>query len=89
MWRRDRLAVIAAFGLLALAPAAGFGQAAPATPPAGDSAPNAAPAAPDATEGGPLPRVLPTPPDVLPPAEFGPGIGGRDCESERAPGIGV
>jgi hypothetical protein len=28
-------------------------------------------------------------PDVLPPSDFGPGMGGRDCEHERSPGIGV
>jgi hypothetical protein len=88
MGRRGRLAVIAAFGLLALAPAAGFGQAGPAAPPAGEAAPDTAPVAP-APEGGPLPRVLPAPPGVLPLGEFGPGIGGRDCESEQSPGTGV
>ena len=87
MWLRGKIAVLAAFVALTLAPAAGYGQAGPTPPPPRETAPDAGTVAPDVPEGRPRPRVLPVPPDVLPPAV--PGMGGRDCESERAPGIGV
>jgi hypothetical protein len=37
MWLRGKTAVFAALGVLALVPAAGFGQAGPAAPPAGET----------------------------------------------------
>jgi hypothetical protein len=82
-----RLLAIAAVAMLALAPGAGFAQAEPAVPPVGEAAPDAGTATPQTPEQAPLPRVLPTPPIVLPPA--GPSIGGRDCESERSPSVGT
>jgi hypothetical protein len=93
----ERTAVAAAFMAFCVAPAASFGQAGPAAPPAGEAAPDAGTGEPGAPEDGPparvvpLPpaRVVPLPPDVLPPGDFGPGMGGRDCEHERSPGIGV
>jgi hypothetical protein len=85
MWLRGKTAVFAALGVLALVPAAGFGQAGPAAPPAGETAPDAGIARPEVPEASPLPPVIPVPPNAAP----GMGMGGRDCESERAPGIGV
>ena len=82
-----RLSALAAVGMLVLAPGAGFAQEEPAVPPTGEAAPDAGTATPEAPERAPLPRVLPTPPIVLPPA--GPSIGGRDCESERSPSVGT
>ena len=89
MWLLGRIALISTFGVLALAPGQGFGQAGPTAPPAGEIAPDAGTVAPDAPEGGPLPPVLPMAPDVSPPTNFGPTMGGRDCEHERSPGTGV
>jgi hypothetical protein len=82
---RGKAAVLAVFGVLALMPAAGFGQAGPTTPPAGEALPDAGTVGPDVPEGRPTPPVLSVPPGVPP----GMGLGGRDCESERAPGVGV
>jgi hypothetical protein len=85
MWLRGKTAVFAAFGLLALTPTAGLGQARPTAPPAGEAAPDAGNARPEAPEPNPLPPVMPRSPNAAPDM----GMGGRDCESERAPGIGV
>ena len=87
MWLRAKIAVLAAFVALTLAPTAGYGQAGSTAPLPRETAPDAGTVEPDVPEGRPRPRVLPLPPDVSPPAV--PGMGGRDCESERAPGIGV
>ncbi len=76
---------LAVFGALTLAPAAGFGQEGPAAPPAGEAAPDTGTVGPNDPEGRPPPPV-PSAPPVVPP---GMGLGGRDCESERAPGVGV
>ena len=85
MWLRGKTAVFAALGVLALVPAAGFGQVGPAAPPAGETAPDAGNARPEVPDANPLPPVIPVPPNAAP----GMGMGGRDCESERSPGIGV
>ena len=85
----ERTAVAAAIVALCLTPAASFGQAGPVAPPAGEAAPDAGTGDPGAPEDGPPARIIPLPPDVLPPGDFGPGMGGRDCEHERSPGIGV
>jgi hypothetical protein len=90
MGMRARTAVLAAIAALAVAPAAGYGQAAPAAPPAGEEQrPEAGGADPGVPAETPPARIIPLPPDVLPGGEAGPGRGGRDCEHERSPGIGV
>ena len=85
----EKTAVAAAIAALCLAPAASFGQAGPGAPPAGEAAPNTGAGDPGVPEGPPPAPVLPVPPRVLPRGEFSPGMGGRDCEHERSPGIGV
>ena len=85
----ERTAVAVALAALCVAPVASFGQAGPTAPPAGEAAPDAGTGGPGASDGGPPARVIPLPPDVPPRGEFGPGMGGRDCEHERSPGIGV
>jgi hypothetical protein len=80
----ERAAAAAAIAALCVAPAASFGQTAPAAPPAGQAAPDTG------TPGGQPPvRILPLPPDVLPRGGSGPGMGGGDCEHERSPATGV
>jgi hypothetical protein len=76
-----RMAALVAVGAVCITPAAAFAQAAP-TPPAGEQPPGAPGA-------GPLPPVPPAPPDAPPRTDSIPGAGGRDCEHERSPGIGV
>lgn len=83
-----RTVVFAVIGTLTLAPAAGFGQAVPARPPAGKDAPDVE-ANPVLPEGRALPPGLPVPPGVLPGTDSGPGMRGRNCEHERAPAIGA
>ena len=85
MWLRGKTAVFAALGVLALVPAAGPTWPKPAAPPAGETAPDAGNARPEVPEPNPLPPVISAPPNAAP----GMGMGGRDCESERSPGIGV
>jgi len=85
----EKMAVAAGIAAFCVAPAASFGQAGPAAPPTVEQGPDAGAGDPAAPESRPLPRVLPTPPGVQPPTDFGPSMGGRDCEHERAPGIGV
>jgi hypothetical protein len=80
---------MAAAAALWLAPIAGFGQEKPAAPPAGQAAPDPGGGIPSDPGAQPRPPVLPAPPVVPPPGNFGPGLGGRDCEHERAPGTGV
>lgn len=82
VWLRGKAAVLAAFGALSLTAAPGFGQEEPTTPPPRPDAGTVTPVVPD---GGPTPPVLSLPPGNAP----GMGLGGRDCESERAPGVGV
>jgi len=74
--------------VVAMAPAAGFGQAGPAVPPA-EQGPDAGGGGPAQPEGQPPVPGPPLPPDALPGPDFAPGMGGRDCEHERSPGIGV
>ena len=84
-----RAAVLAAIGVLGMAPAASFGQAAPAAPPAAAPGPDAGAGDPAVPEGQPPAPVLPVPPRALPRSDPAPGMGGRDCEHERSPGTGV
>ena len=84
-----RTAVLVAIGVICVAPAASFGQAGAAPPPAQEQAPDPGAGDPGVPEEGPPARIIPLPPDVLPRPDFAPGMGGRDCEHERSPGIGV
>jgi hypothetical protein len=83
----ERTAVLAAI-VLGMAPAAGFGQAGPAVPPV-EQGPDAGSGGPAVPEGQAPAPVYPLPPDVLPSPDAPLGTGGRDCEHERSPGIGV
>ena len=82
MWLRGE-DVVAALGVLALVPAAGFGRRGPRRrrPGSRADAGNARPEVPRQTRFRLSFRCLRTP--------HGMGMGGRDCESERSPGIGV
>ena len=84
VWLRSTATALAAFVALTLTAEPGFGQEAPAPPP-GEAAPDARAVEPGLPEGRPPQPDLSAPP-VLP---SGMGFGGRDCESERAPGLGV
>ena len=84
-----KAAVLAAIGVLGMAPAASFAQAGPAAPPAQEPGPDAGagdPAVPEGQPPRPSFRCRPAPCRAPPPV---PGMGGRDCEHERSPGTGV
>jgi hypothetical protein len=83
------MGVLVAVGALAAMPGAGFGQAGPVVPPAEDRAPEAGSGEPSAPEARPPSPDLPVPPGVEPRPVPAPGMGGRDCEHERAPELNV